>query len=296
MQSKAFIRANLFSNLFIFISHGRVMNPSNTSQFAAESVTKEQFEPYRDAAVEATNGTVGAVEKLIVDPETDRVSHIVVRRGRLWNRVELTLPVAAIERMEQHTIYLKLDTHAVEVLPTAPITRLYQLPKHEIGEVGMAIAVFQGTNTANEVLASLKLLKHNDLEVLGVAVVENTMDGIVEIKATEVDSDTIMGSVIGATLGAVLGSILGPVTAVLGAAGGGAIGAMTSPAPATELIEKLLEKQHYDVAPDHSALVVLMEPNWLSQAVNILRSYTDRVSQKVVNSDTVNQLLDESES
>ncbi|WP_416672860.1 hypothetical protein [Egbenema bharatensis] len=206
------------------------MNPSNTSQFAAEWVTKEQFEPYRDATVEATDGTVGAVEKLIVDPD-DRVTHIVVRRGRLWNRAELTLPVAAIDRMEQHTIYLKLDTQAVEVLPTAPITRLYQLPKHEIGEVGMAIAVFQGTNTANEVLASLKLLKHSDLEVLGIAVLENTVDGIAEIKATEVDSDTIMSSVIGATLGAVLGSILGPVTAVLGAAGGGAIGAMTSPAP-----------------------------------------------------------------
>jgi uncharacterized membrane protein len=271
------------------------MNPANASQPEAELTDKERFKLYRDASVEATDGTVGAVEKLIVDPDTDRVTHIVVRRGRLWNRAELTLPIAAIDRMEQNTVYLKLDTHAVDVLPTAPITRLYQLPKHEIGDVGMAIAVFQGTHTANEVLASLKLLNHKDLEVLGIAVLENTADGQMEIKATEVDSDTIMSSVIGATLGAVVGSILGPVTAVLGAASGGAIGAMTSPAPATELIEKLLEQQSYDVAPEHSALIVLIEPKWLNQTVNILQKYTDRVSQKTVPSETVNRLLDEAE-
>ncbi|WP_416672858.1 hypothetical protein [Egbenema bharatensis] len=50
------------------------------------------------------------------------------------------------------------------------------------------------------------------------------------------------------------------------------------------------------MAPDHSALIVLVEPNWLSQTVNILRSHTDRVSQKIVTRETVNQLLDESES
>jgi uncharacterized membrane protein len=249
---------------------------------------------HRGETVEATDGSIGVVDELLINPANNRVTHFVVRRGRLWNRKELTLPISAIDRVDQNTVYLKLDTNAIDLLPTLPITRLYQLPKHEIGTVGMAIAVFNGTSTANEVLASLKLLKHEHLEILGIAVLENSPEGNVEVRATEVDSDTIMSSVIGATLGAVLGSILGPITAVLAAAGGGAIGAMTSPAPATHLIEKLLEEQNYTVAPDHSALVVLVEEQWLSQSMKILQGYTDRVYGQVVTSDTVGELLNES--
>jgi uncharacterized membrane protein len=250
----------------------------------------------RGETVEATDGAIGSVEELLIHPSTDQVTHIVVRRGRLWNRKELTLPISAIDRVDQDTVHLKLDTNAVDLLPTLPITRVYQLPKHEIGAVGMAIAVFEGMNTANEVLASLKLLNHLKIEVLGIAVLENHGDEKIEVKATEVDSDTVMSSVIGATLGAVLGSILGPVTAVLGAASGGAIGAMSSPSPATDLIEKLLAEQDYALAVNHSALVVLVEEKWLDQAVVILNNYTDRVRQQIITGDTVNQLLNPSDS
>ncbi|PSB14407.1 hypothetical protein C7B76_16300 [filamentous cyanobacterium CCP2] len=258
-----------------------------------ELVSAGNVSIHRGEAVAATDGFVGVVEELLIHPSNHKVTHLVVRRGRLWNKKELTLPVSAIDRVDQNTVYLKLDTNEIDVLPTLPITRLYQLPKHEIGAVGMAIAVFEGLNSANEVLASLKLLNHADLEVLGIAVLENSGIGKIEVKATEVDSDTIMGSVIGATLGAVLGSILGPVTAILGAAGGGAIGAATSPAPATHLIEKLLQEQHYKVAPNHSALVVLVEEKWLNQAATILNGYTDRVYQQIVNSNAVDELLNE---
>lgn len=280
-------------NRYLVLPH---VAPAETAHASLEEELASQgtLAIHRGETVEATDGSIGMVDELLINPANNRVTHIVVRRGRLWNRKELTLPISAIDRVDQNTVYLKLDTNAIDILPTLPITRLYQLPKHEIGTVGMAIAVFDGMSTANEVLASLKLLKHEQLEVLGIAVLENSPDGKVEVKATEVDSDTIMGSVIGATLGAVLGSILGPVTAVLAAAGGGAIGAMTSPTPATHLIEKLLEEQNYTVAPDHSALVVLVEDEWLSQTMKILQGYTDRIYGQVVTSETVGELLNES--
>ena len=67
--------------------------------------------------VHATDGQVGVVEELIVDPDSARVTHIVLREGHWWGKKEVQIPISAIERGEGDTVYLNLDKKAIGQLP-----------------------------------------------------------------------------------------------------------------------------------------------------------------------------------
>jgi hypothetical protein len=43
-----------------------------------------------------------------------------MREGHLWGQKEITIPVSAIARVEEDTVYLKLDKAGVEALPAVP--------------------------------------------------------------------------------------------------------------------------------------------------------------------------------
>jgi sporulation protein YlmC with PRC-barrel domain len=66
-----------------------------------------------DMEVEASDGHAGTVGDLVVDPQTAEVTHFVVREGHLWGKKEVSLPLAAVDHVAGHTVYLKLDKRAM---------------------------------------------------------------------------------------------------------------------------------------------------------------------------------------
>jgi sporulation protein YlmC with PRC-barrel domain len=78
---------------------------------------------HRGARVEATDGHVGRVDEFLVDPVDTHITHLVLREGHLWGQKDVTIPVSQIDRIEEDTVYLKLDKHSVEALPAIPIRR-----------------------------------------------------------------------------------------------------------------------------------------------------------------------------
>jgi hypothetical protein len=77
----------------------------------------------RGDRVEATDGGVGRVDEFVVDFETCRITHLVMRQGHLWGQRDVIIPVSAIGETRDDTIYLKLDKKQIEALPTFPIQR-----------------------------------------------------------------------------------------------------------------------------------------------------------------------------
>jgi len=75
----------------------------------------------RGERVDATDGHVGRADEFLMEPTTGHITHLVLREGHLWGQKEVTIPVAQIDRIDAATIYLKLDKHAVEALPTLPV-------------------------------------------------------------------------------------------------------------------------------------------------------------------------------
>lgn len=68
-------------------------------------------------AVEATDGQAGRIDDFLMDPKTSRISHLVMREGHLWGARDVTIPVAYIERLENHTVYLNLSKDQIAALP-----------------------------------------------------------------------------------------------------------------------------------------------------------------------------------
>lgn len=75
----------------------------------------------RGARVEATDGRVGRVDEFLVDPESERITHLVLREGHLWGEKEVSIPVSEIERMEEDVVHLKIGKRNIEALPAVSV-------------------------------------------------------------------------------------------------------------------------------------------------------------------------------
>jgi hypothetical protein len=52
-----------------------------------------------------------------------QVTHLVLLVRHIFEGREIIIPVSQIDRIEEGTIYLKLDRQSVEALPTTPVQR-----------------------------------------------------------------------------------------------------------------------------------------------------------------------------
>jgi sporulation protein YlmC with PRC-barrel domain len=77
----------------------------------------------RGTRVEATDGFVGKVDEFLVNPETGHITHLVMREGHLWGQKDVTIPLSAMGETQDDTVFLKLDKHQIESLPTVPVHR-----------------------------------------------------------------------------------------------------------------------------------------------------------------------------
>ena len=82
-----------------------------------EQVPDNELAIHQDARVEATDGTAGIVDEFIIDPETNKISHLVLRKGHFWGDRDITVPVNQIDRVEDDVVYLKMDKKAIGHLP-----------------------------------------------------------------------------------------------------------------------------------------------------------------------------------
>jgi len=77
----------------------------------------------RGAGVEAKDGHIGRVDEFLINPENDTITHLVLREGHLWGQKDVSIPVGQIDHYKENAVYLRLDKHAIEALPTIPIRR-----------------------------------------------------------------------------------------------------------------------------------------------------------------------------
>lgn len=78
--------------------------------------TKIQFQ--KNATVLAANGQeVGSIERVVLSPESKMVTHIVVRKGTLLNRMETVVPVDLIAETTDEQIKLRDEAGDLEAFP-----------------------------------------------------------------------------------------------------------------------------------------------------------------------------------
>jgi len=86
-----------------------------------EEIPANELSIRRGAGVEATDGAVGQVDAFLINPDNDHITHLMLRKDHPWGQKDVTIPVNQIDHYEADTVYLKLDKHGIEALPTIPI-------------------------------------------------------------------------------------------------------------------------------------------------------------------------------
>lgn len=93
----------------------------DTLPFDDEQMPLNELGIHRGARVEAIDGRVGRVDEFLINQANNQITHLVLREGHLWGQKDITIPVAAIARIEEDVVYLKLDKQRVKSLPAIPV-------------------------------------------------------------------------------------------------------------------------------------------------------------------------------
>ena len=105
-----------------------VMWPYALPEFLNLTVEHEHIPPdelaiHRGAWIEAVDGPVGQVDEFLVEPIHYHITHLILRKGHLWDPKDVTIPVAQIDRIEADTVRLKMTRREIEALPAIPLRR-----------------------------------------------------------------------------------------------------------------------------------------------------------------------------
>ncbi len=71
----------------------------------------------RGDQVHATDGNIGQVQGLVIDPSSRHVTHVLLQEGHLWGRKEVAIPIGAVAGLDEHGIRLSLTKDDVADLP-----------------------------------------------------------------------------------------------------------------------------------------------------------------------------------
>jgi PRC-barrel domain len=74
----------------------------------------------RGEPVHATDGDIGKVQGLAIDPGSRHMTHVLLQEGHLWGRKKVAIPVSAVASTGDG-IRLTIDKHEVQDLPPADI-------------------------------------------------------------------------------------------------------------------------------------------------------------------------------
>jgi sporulation protein YlmC with PRC-barrel domain len=81
-----------------------------------ERIPSGDIDLRRGECVHATDGTIGLVLGLVVDPRDHAVTHILLHEGHLRGEKRVAIPIGAVTGVE-NGVRLSLSKHEVEILP-----------------------------------------------------------------------------------------------------------------------------------------------------------------------------------
>jgi hypothetical protein len=74
----------------------------------------------RGEHVHATDGSIGRVQGLVIDPGSHHVTHVLLQEGHLWGRKDVAIPISAVAGTDDG-IRLNITKDQVEALPSVDI-------------------------------------------------------------------------------------------------------------------------------------------------------------------------------
>ena len=98
-----------------------VVNDTGYDAVNEPTIPAGEEEVHSGMHVQATDGKVGKLDALVLDPDSGMITHILLREGHLWGKKDVAIPVAEIKYSDGESVYVKLDKAAVKALPEVPV-------------------------------------------------------------------------------------------------------------------------------------------------------------------------------
>jgi len=90
------------------------------TEVTIDAIPPDELEVRRGDHVHATDGEIGRVQGLVIEPDSHHVTHVLLQEGHPWGRKEVTIPVSAVTKVDDH-IELNLTKQQVADLPPVDI-------------------------------------------------------------------------------------------------------------------------------------------------------------------------------
>ena len=81
-----------------------------------ERVPSGEVDVHRGDPVRATDGAIGHVAGLVIDPADHHVTHVLLDEGHLWGRKQVAIPISAVSEVDGG-IHLRISKDDVRDLP-----------------------------------------------------------------------------------------------------------------------------------------------------------------------------------
>ena len=266
------------------------------SQMVVEATPTGQRALTQGARVDATDGAIGQVGELLVDPASGQVTHFTVHGGPLWGARAVTLPITVIHFVSEDVVYLKLSKQAIETLPAIPRKRKFDQGEQP-GGIELIARVFDAPHRAAEALEFVKDMQRRQrgaLKLHNSALLVKDASGNVTITETG-DLSPRKGTLLGAVAGGLLGALAGPVGILVGATAGAGLGRVSTRWIDLGLPDDFLNRLQVHLQPNSSALVVLVEHEYLQQLAAAMANLEGVVMHHTLVDAVVQQLLAEQE-
>jgi sporulation protein YlmC with PRC-barrel domain len=85
-----------------------------------DSVPLGEVEVCHGDTVQATDGDIGLVDGLVIDPRNHEVTHVLLQEGHLWGRKEVAIPIKAVTSVDDG-VQVSLTKEQVGDLPPVDI-------------------------------------------------------------------------------------------------------------------------------------------------------------------------------
>jgi sporulation protein YlmC with PRC-barrel domain len=103
------------------IMAGGGLGPGNLAPpVTSDTVPLGEVTVRRGEQVHATDGGIGQVQGLVINPRDHHVTHVLLQEGHLWGRKEVAIPIGAVASVEDG-IRLKITKQEVQDLPPVDV-------------------------------------------------------------------------------------------------------------------------------------------------------------------------------
>lgn len=91
--------------------------PEGPRAYFTSRVPANEIEVRRGERVHASDGDIGRVQGLVIDPSDHHVTHVLLQEGHLWGKKEVAIPMGSVKGVDAEGVHLDLSGDEVKHLP-----------------------------------------------------------------------------------------------------------------------------------------------------------------------------------